>query len=219
VETHLSQVGGAALIRSCGRVNGTQNPVGCYLWRENEEGVKIIPAQNYAGVDTVEVSDHVFMIHPAFRSALRSTSSIDIPPYRPEFGWRQLYQYSEVVRKRSPVRGTLEISTDFSEKELKYIISRIQRLQEELVTERGVPAEVNSEVNRSLSAIISELQETSLTAPSPVELRLPMARATRYLRDLKANLEGNGYLTSKSSLSSHIVGIIDALDRMSDRLY
>src|SRR5436305_4625420 len=55
VETHLSQVGGASLSRSRGRANGTENPVGCHPWRENEEGVKIIPAQNYAGVDTCSV--------------------------------------------------------------------------------------------------------------------------------------------------------------------
>src|SRR5205823_1175064 len=53
VETHLSQVGGASLSRSRGRANGTENPVGCHPWRENEEGVKIIPAQNYAGIDNV----------------------------------------------------------------------------------------------------------------------------------------------------------------------
>jgi hypothetical protein len=52
VETHLSQVGGAVRIGSRGRANGTQNPVDCHPWRENEEGVKIIPAHNYAGVDT-----------------------------------------------------------------------------------------------------------------------------------------------------------------------
>ena len=48
-------MGGASLIRSRGRANGTENPVGCHLWRENEEGVKIIPAQNYAGVDTLQL--------------------------------------------------------------------------------------------------------------------------------------------------------------------
>src|SRR5436305_11280696 len=52
VETHLSKVGGASLSRSRGRANGTQNPGGCHPWRENEEGVKIIPAQNDAGVDS-----------------------------------------------------------------------------------------------------------------------------------------------------------------------
>jgi hypothetical protein len=51
VETHLSQVGGASLSRSRGRANGTQNPGGCHPWREHEEGVKIIPAHNYVGVD------------------------------------------------------------------------------------------------------------------------------------------------------------------------
>src|SRR5712692_685808 len=45
---------GASLIRFRGRGNGTENPVGCHPWRENEEGVKIIPAQDYAGVDMFE---------------------------------------------------------------------------------------------------------------------------------------------------------------------
>ena len=164
----------------------------------------------------VEVSDNVFVIHPAFRNALKSTSSIDIPPYQPGIDWHQ--QYSELIRSRSPVRGAFELSQQIS-KELKHPISRIERLRERLVTERVVPAEVSSEVSRSLGAIISELQETSLVAPGLVELRMPMARATRYLIDLKANLERNGYLTSKSSLSYYIEELIDELDRMRNRLY
>jgi hypothetical protein len=39
------------LIRSRGRANGSENPVVCHHGKENEEGVKIIPAQIYAGVD------------------------------------------------------------------------------------------------------------------------------------------------------------------------
>jgi hypothetical protein len=48
--------GAASLIHSRGSANGTQNPVGCHSWRENEEGVKIIPAQDYAGVDTEKLA-------------------------------------------------------------------------------------------------------------------------------------------------------------------
>jgi len=55
----------------------------------------------------VEISDNVFVIHPAFRSALKSTSSIDIPPYQPGIDLSQ--QYSELIRSRSPVRGAFEV--------------------------------------------------------------------------------------------------------------
>jgi hypothetical protein len=159
---------------------------------------------------TVEVSDNVFVIHPAFRNALKPTSSIEIPPYQPERGWRQ--QYAKVLRRRSAVRGSFESPRNIS-KELPHLIGRIERLRERLVTERGVPAEVSSEVSRSLNAIISELQGTSLIVSRLVELRIPMARATRYLRDLRANLEGNGYLTSKS-LSYYIEDLIDEIDKI-----
>jgi hypothetical protein len=158
----------------------------------------------------VEVSDNVFVIHPAFRNALKPTSSIEIPPYQPERGWRQ--QYAKVLRRRSAVRGSFESPRNIS-KELPHLIGRIERLRERLVTERGVPAEVSSEVSRSLNAIISELQGTSLIVSRLVELRIPMARATRYLRDLRANLEGNGYLTSKS-LSYYIEDLIDEIDKI-----
>jgi len=144
---------------------------------------------------TVEVSDNVFVIHPAFRNALKSTSSIDIQPYQPGMDWHQ--QFSELIRRRSPVRGQFEVAQDIS-KELDYFIIRIiARLREQLVTERGMPAEVSSEISRSLGAIISELRETSAIAPSLIELRMPMARAAQYLIDLRSNLEENGYITSK----------------------
>ena len=47
--------GGRSLICSRGRANGRENPVVCHHGKENEEGVKIIPAQIYAGVDTIRV--------------------------------------------------------------------------------------------------------------------------------------------------------------------
>lgn len=165
---------------------------------------------------TVEASDKVFVIHPAFRSALKSTSSIDIQPYQPGVDWQQ--QYSEVIRGRSPDRGTLEVSRDIS-RELRYLVPSIERLREQLVTEKGVPGEVSSEVSRSLSAIISELQETSSIPLGPVEIRMPMARATQYLMDLRSNLEETGYIASKSSLSFDIEKLIKDLDRMKNRLY
>ncbi|SRR6266704_6004304 len=68
--------GGASLIRSRGRANGTENPVGCHLWRENEEGVKIIPAQNYAGVDTDEQSSVVPLLGKPFVMCLTSNASM-----------------------------------------------------------------------------------------------------------------------------------------------
>ena len=78
METHLSQVGGASLIRSRGRANGTENPVGCHPWRENEEGVKIIPAQNYAGVDRgrSQLLIYHFMFGPDYTAGCPSCSAI-----------------------------------------------------------------------------------------------------------------------------------------------
>jgi hypothetical protein len=165
---------------------------------------------------TVEASDNVFVIHPAFRNALKSTSSIDIPQYQQGIDWRQ--QYAELIRSRSPVRGAFEVSQQIS-KELRHPIDRIARLRERLVTEGGVPAEVSSEVSRSLGAIISELLETSSVTLDPAYLRMPITRAARYLMDLKANLEGNGYLNSRSSLSYYIDELIDELNGMRNRLY
>src|SRR5437899_10309543 len=35
------------------RTNGRENPGDCQRWNENDRGVKIIPAQNYTGVDSI----------------------------------------------------------------------------------------------------------------------------------------------------------------------
>jgi len=54
VETPCRRVGWSILIRSRGRASGRENPVVCQHWKENAEGVKIIPAQIYAGVDNLQ---------------------------------------------------------------------------------------------------------------------------------------------------------------------
>jgi len=178
---------------------------------------------SYKVPGTVETSDNVFVIHPAFRSALKSTSSIDILPYQPGIDWQQQRQYLELVRRRSPVRGAQEISRNIYPKDLEYrIIRGIERLREQLVTERDVPAEVSSDVSRSLGVIILELRETvNSKVLDPVELRMPIIRAAQYLKDLRSNLEDNGYLSSKSksSLSFYIQNIIDELMETRDYLY
>src|SRR5579884_1323601 len=171
----------------------------------------------YKAPGVVEPSDHVFVIHPAFRNALKSTLSIDVQPYQSGIDWSQ--QYSELIRGRSPVRGQFEVARGIS-KELDYsIIRNIERLQVHLATEKGKPTEVSSEISRSLDAIISELRRTSATASSLFELRLPMSRVAQYLIDLRSHLEENAYITSKSSLSFEIEKLIKELERMKDRLY
>ncbi len=171
----------------------------------------------YKAPGVVEPSDHVFVIHPAFRNALKSTLSIDVQPYQSGIDWSQ--QYSELIRGRSPVRGQFEVARGIS-KELDYsIIRNIERLQVHLATEKGMPTEVSSEISRSLDAIISELRRTSATASSLFELRLPMSRVAQYLIDLRSHLEENAYITSKSSLSFEIEKLIKELERMKDRLY
>ena len=51
VETRLSQGGGAAP-NCCVAQRRSENLGACQLWKENHRGVKIIRAQDYAGVDT-----------------------------------------------------------------------------------------------------------------------------------------------------------------------
>lgn len=166
---------------------------------------------------TVEASDNIFVVHPAFRSALKSTSSIDIPPYQQGINWQR--QYSEVVRRRSVVREVFETSSpQGTSQEVEHFIRGIDRLRARLVTEKGVPAEVSSDISRSLGAIILELREAS-TAPDFVERQIPMAQAIQYLSGLRANLEQNGYLSPKSSLSFYIEERINELKGMRDFLY
>jgi len=177
---------------------------------------------SYKVPGTVEASDNVFVIHPAFRNALKSTSSLDIPPYQPGIDWQQQPQYLELARGRFASRFAQEISQDMSPKMLENLIFRIERLREQLVTERDVPSEISSEVSRSLGAIIFELRETiNSRVVDFAELRMAMVRATQYLIDLRSNLKNNGYLNPnlKSSSYHYIQSIIDELIRTKDLFY
>jgi hypothetical protein len=49
------------LIRSRGRASGRENPVVCHHWKENAEGVKIIPAQIYGSCDFLVKPSQIVM--------------------------------------------------------------------------------------------------------------------------------------------------------------
>ena len=61
METACCRVGWSIVDPLSDRANGRENPVGCQHGKENEKGVKIIPAQIYAGVDTAGVVSRTWM--------------------------------------------------------------------------------------------------------------------------------------------------------------
>lgn len=63
----------------------------------------------YEDPRTIEVKDKVFVVHPAFRNALKCVSSIDIRPYARTEGREDEGRYiGEIMRGRSPIRGAFE---------------------------------------------------------------------------------------------------------------
>ncbi|NET29364.1 MAG: hypothetical protein F6K01_29755 [Okeania sp. SIO1I7] len=174
----------------------------------------------YENPGTVEVSDKFFVIHPAFRYALKSTSSVNIQPYHSDSDVRQQSRYlSEITRRRSPVRNTFERSRSGS-KELTRWIRRFNQLLVSLKAVRELPSEVLSEIGQELSEIASEFE--MLMDSKRIDrdqLQLNIVGANRYLLDLSTNLENNGYININSTVSYQIREIIEMSGDIRDVFY
>ena len=174
----------------------------------------------YENPGTVEISDNFFVIHPAFRYALKSTSSVDIQPYHSDSDVRQQSRYmSEIFRGRSPVRGTFERPRGGS-KELSRWIRRLNKLLVSLKEVRELPSEVLSEIGQELSEIASEFEILMYSKRIDIaQLQLTIIRANRYLLDLRLNLENNGYISPKSHVFYQIQEIIEMSEEIRKIFY
>ncbi len=174
-------------------------------------------AYYYEAPGTVEDADQVFVIHPAFRYALKATSSIDITPYV-QIGdeTRQRRQLSEIRRRRSPVRGRLEeAGRDY--KDLNRIVDMIEGVPI-LFRNEGIPTEVVSEISRNFNAITQEIR-WNLDMGNIAETQVAMADATQYLSDLLVKLQKDYFVASRAGFEKHMREVIYQIESMKERLF
>jgi energy-coupling factor transporter ATP-binding protein EcfA2 len=174
--------------------------------------------QDLQNLRTIEDSDRVFVVHPAFRNALRCTSSIDIQPYSPTSGdsRERNYLFEEFRRGRSVIRSELE----FVKGERRFGISSYRRFLEQLdffrrrvIRDQQLPAEVVGEISRNLGLMINEVQDSfSSKNYDEIQVEISMTNAIRYLRQLKEKLKETGFISEKSPISRELEDLLDLLD-------
>lgn len=164
----------------------------------------------YQDPRTVENTDRIFVVHPAFRNALRCISSIDVHPFSPsdelQRSNRHLY---EMRRYRSPFRGNIEQTMYGKESyEFERLLERLIRIRKLLLKEKELPTEVMSEISRNLSLMMNEL-ENNIKFGDPIQLEVIRISINRYLRSLCQKLTDNDILNRKSNLLYEITKLVD----------
>jgi hypothetical protein len=160
----------------------------------------------YQDPNTIEPKEADFVIHPAFREAVRSTSSVDAVPYE-RIRTSQLRDYFMLERAQahnapySP-RGGRPF------RQIRYLTEAVYRVKEVALRSK-VPEEVRSEMNENLEAIVDDLKATAEYGG------FTMVETTRrildYFTNLVEKLRVGGYLKSNKDLDVTLASTVEEL--------
>lgn len=159
----------------------------------------------YQDARTVEDTDKVFIVHAAFRSALKCTSSIDIQGYSPTDGIDNSRRYlSEIQRGRYATRSVFEV-TKIEDEDLYRFRKKLDNFRRRVIQQEQLPVEVVSEISRNLSAMIKEVDEFITNYDyEDIQSEIIRMNIIRYLRKLKEKLSTTGFVSEKSPISQEL---------------
>ncbi len=110
----------------------------------------------YNDPGTIEYYEMQFVIHPAFREALRSTSSVDLVPYEFNANIAQIKNESSIGL--SPRRGSIKaIRGSRGFLLVQYVIEMCERI-EMVVAKSNLPEEVRNEVRQNLRSVSTDAE-------------------------------------------------------------
>ena len=165
----------------------------------------------YEDPGTVEDEDSLFVVHPAFRRALKCTSSIDLKPYSPadSSSRRASFRFrsslgSEFYRGRSATRSTFE-SPGSKREYIAYerILSQLTRLRRSVIAERTLPTEVVGEISRNIGVMINEIRDTlERGGYDYIQLEICRKNVVSYLENLRDKLHKVGFVSDSTSIDS-----------------
>lgn len=160
----------------------------------------------YDNPGSVEEQDKTFIVHPAFRSALKCASSIDAQP----FVRNNVYDrhISEINRGKSAIRGEFEGLSRRSSYELEYLYERLQKLKKTIMNETEVSADVAVEMNKNLDEMILE-SEMVLKRGDYALVPSTVLNIRNYLFNLKDKLLQSGLIERKSYIFLEIEKAIE----------
>ena len=165
----------------------------------------------YEDPGTVEDEDSLFVVHPAFRRALKCTSSIDLKPYSPadSSSSRASFRFrsslgAEFHRGRSATRSTFE-SPGSKREYIAYerILSQLTRLRRSVIAERTLPTEVVGEISRNIGVMINEIRDTlERGGYDYIQLEICRKNVVSYLENLRDKLHKVGFVSDSTSIDS-----------------
>jgi len=168
----------------------------------------------YQDPRTVEDNDSFFTVHPAFRNALKCTSSIDIRPYSPtdrisnSRRFERPYLEREFLRSRSPIRSIFESSLK-DEDIYERLLQRLNAFRRIVIREQQLPAEVVGEISRNLGVMIGEINEAINGYSDIIELEMCRTNVLRYLERLREKIQEAGFESKKSSINAELKRLLD----------
>jgi hypothetical protein len=116
------------------------------------------PVYVYTDPNRIEHHEKRFIVHPCFREALRSMSSVDVRPYEP-LTLRRRFRLGQGWGGTSPqVRGTR------AHRAMSYVSQLCDNVVDALVLDACLPAEVKDEVRRNVQAIRADSRRARETA-------------------------------------------------------
>ena len=137
-------------------------------------------------------SDHHFSIHPGFRDALRSTSTLNVRQFEPLLDELRGAIRGEVGRNRPVLRGTRD--RRFARSSL-YEFDRLI----EVALASSLPVELREEIVASCRTMQVDLEST-LELSDGDGLTVVVSRITKHLRDIHANLSLYGWDSSSKDV-------------------
>jgi hypothetical protein len=144
----------------------------------------------YNDPQTIEYYETQFVIHPAFREALRSTSSVDLIPYEPtQFAAIEAELDIGFSARRGAFRGTRG-SRPF--RFVQYVREACERI-EMICAKSRLPEEVRTEIRRNLRSVRTDA-ENARYAENEIVIYELSQRVLRFFINLRTKLRDSQLL-------------------------
>lgn len=163
----------------------------------------------YDNPHSVEIRDKLFVVHPAFRNALKCISSTNVKSFESEVESNR--HFGEFSRNRNATRGYFE-NIRSSSNSFEKIIYSVQNLKQNVIKE-GLPKDVEREIVGNIDKISQDLYEQSYDS-NPVDFEVTRLNCTKYFDNLSLKLRDTDILQSKSSLFGELEKLVYDLRRL-----
>jgi hypothetical protein len=170
----------------------------------------------YNDPGTIEYYETQFVIHPAFREALRSTSSVDLIQYEPTLFDASLSRIqSEISGGFSSRRGSIKgVRGGSAYRLVNYVQEMCERIEMATVTS-GLPEEVRAEVRRNLRSVNADAEKALNVDNSEITIHDLPQRSLKFFSNLKLKLRDSQLLDDdrNTELSYALESAIEELQR------